>query len=280
MSKLDELDLLRRITPLLPGNDSVIAGAGDDCAVLKWNDEYDLLVTVDQLIRGVHYTFSTSPAAAGAKLMKRNLSDIAAMGGEPLWAVVTLASGESAAGGLQEFMQGVCSEGAKYDTAVCGGDISSVKEDTFVATLTLAGRVPKGEAVMRSGAKPGDILYVTGVIGNSFASEHHLNFTPRLDLAAALRKEAHAMLDISDGFLLDAQRLAASSQVDIEIDMNAVPLRSGAALPGALSDGEDYELLFCGRPGLPWHAVGEVVPGEGKLRVPGFEENAYYGFQH
>lgn len=280
MSSVNELELLNSFLPLLPLNGEIIAGAGDDCAVIKWNDEYDLLVTVDQLIKEIHFLPGTSPRAAGAKLVKRNMSDIAAMGGEPLWAVMTLAAAEESPEQLREFMAGVSEECARYSTALCGGDISSLKTPGLVTTLTLAGRVPRGKAVMRSGASPGETLYVTGPIGNSFYSEHHLNFTPRLDLAEFLRQEAAAALDISDGLLLDARRLAESSGVDLLIDAEKVPLRQGAQLPGALSDGEDYELLFCGREGLPFPAVGKVLQGTGKILVPGMEEIVSYGFEH
>ena len=277
---VNELKLLKAFMPMLPLNGEVIAGAGDDCAVLKWNHEYDLLVTVDQLIENVHFLPSTAPERAGAKLVKRNMSDIAAMGGEPLWAVMTLAAENKSQQYLERFMKGVSEECSKYGTALCGGDISSLKSEGLLTTLTLAGRVPRGQAVMRSTARPGDTLYVTGEVGNSFLSEHHLDFTPRLDLAAFLRRSATAALDISDGLLLDARRLAESSKTDIRVDIEKIPLRQGAKLPEALSDGEDYELLFCGREGLPFPAVGKVLPGTGKLIVPGLKEVDSYGFEH
>ena len=280
MSAVNELALLDAILPLLPKNDQVITGPGDDCAVLKWNDAWDLLVTADQLIEAVHYTPETPPREAGAKLMKRNLSDIAAMGGEPLWAVVTLAAGATGAPGLKEFMAGVAREGARYGVAVCGGDISSLPGEGVVTTLTLAGRVPRGQAVLRSGAQPGDLLYVTGEIGNAFGSGHHLNFTPRLEEGKTLRNMAHAMLDVSDGLLLDARRLAVRSGVDLEIDADAVPLRAGAQLPDALSDGEDYELLFCAPPGAPGTVIGRVLPGKGEIRLPGVKQIGKYGYEH
>ena len=279
MSGVSELALLDSILPILPGNDQVIVGPGDDCAVLKWNDAYDLLVTVDQLIESVHYTPETPPEEAGAKLMKRNLSDIAAMGGEPLWAVVTLAAG-SDEGRLARFMQGVAREAARYGTALCGGDISALPSEGVVTTLTLAGRVPRDQAILRSGAHPGDLLYVTGEIGNSFLSGHHLSFTPRLAEGRALRGKARAMLDISDGLLLDARRMAQSSRVDLEIDVSAVPLRAGARLPDALSDGEDYELLFCGPPELPGTVIGRVLSGDGEVKTPGLTEIGKYGYEH
>ena len=280
MSSVNELKLLRSFMPLLPANDQVLTGPGDDCAVLKWNDESDLLVTVDQLMEDIHFLPGTSGAAAGAKLVRRNMSDIAAMGGTPLWGVLTFGASGKSEEWLLDFMKGASAECAKYGTALCGGDIASLPAPGMVSTFTLAGKVPAGRAVLRSGAKPGETLYVTGEIGNSFHSEHHLNFTPRLDLAETMLKEASAMLDISDGLLLDAERLAAASNVDLLIDPGAVPLRKGAKLPDALSDGEDYELLFCGRAGLPFHAVGKVLPGTGRVSVAGLKEIASYGYEH
>ena len=155
MSSVNELKLLRSFMPLLPANDQVLTGPGDDCAVLKWNDESDLLVTVDQLMEDIHFLPGTSGAAAGAKLVRRNLSDIAAMGGKPLWAVVTLAAKEVSQAYLTAFMKGVSEECAKYQVAVAGGDVSSLKSPGLVTTLTLAGSVPRGQAVLRSGGRPG-----------------------------------------------------------------------------------------------------------------------------
>ena len=280
MSGISELKLLQSFLPLLPGNDQVLTGAGDDCAVLKWNDEFDLIVTVDQLIENIHFLPETSGAAAGAKLVKRNMSDIAAMGGTPLWGVLTFGALGKTEEWLLDFMKGASEECAKYKTALCGGDIASLASPGMVSTFTLAGKVPAGKAVLRSGAKPGETLYVTGAVGNSFLSGHHLDFTPRLDLAEFMLEEASAMLDISDGVLLDAERLARSSNVDLMIDPDAVPLRKGAKLPDALSDGEDYELLFCGRAGLPFHAVGKVLPGTGRVSGAGYKELASYGYEH
>ena len=122
---------------------------------------------------------------------------------------------------------------------------------------------------------PGDRLYVTGTIGNSFASGHHLDFKPRLAEGEYLRTRANAMLDVSDGLLLDAGRIASASCVDLLLDPQRVPLRAGASLPGALGDGEDYELLFTAPAGLtanwpaefaPVSEIGRVAVGDGRVR--------------
>ena len=271
---LEELKILEKLLPELRQDASVVLGPGDDCAVLKTSEGTELLAAVDQLARDVHYTADTPPGLAGEKLLKRNLSDIAAMGGEPRWALLTVAAGGRDAAWVLEFCRGVGRCAAKYHVPVAGGDLAGLKADTEVATLTILGEVPAGRAIRRCGARPGDALYVTGEVGNSFATGHHLTFSPRLDEGVFLRGKATAMLDISDGLLLDASRLARASQVDLKLDAAHVPLRSGAKLPDALSDGEDYELLFTAPPGLEklWKSdlakltrIGEVLPGTGRV---------------
>lgn len=290
---LEELKILEKLLPELRMDGSVVRGPGDDCAVLKspGGGEVELLAAADQLAKDVHYTADTPPELAGEKLLKRNLSDIAAMGGTPRWALLTVAAGGRNSDWVLRFCRGVAECAAKYAVPVVGGDLAGLKTDTEVAALTILGEVPAGQALLRSGARPGDALYVTGEIGNSFGSRHHLTFSPRLAEGEFLRGKATAMLDISDGLLLDARRLARASQIDIRLDAGAVPLRAGAKLPGALSDGEDYELLFtapCGlennwRGGLaPLTRIGEVLPGIGRvLDTAGNEhESERAGYEH
>ena len=272
---LEELKILEKLLPELRQDDSVATGPGDDCAVLKMpGGAADLLVAVDQLARDIHYTADTPPEAAGEKLLKRNLSDIAAMGGTPRWALLTVAAGGRDADWVLRFCRGVAGCAARYSLPVVGGDLAALNADTEVATLTIMGEVPTGRAILRSGARPGDALYITGEIGNSFASRHHLTFSPRLAEGVFLRGKATAMLDISDGLLLDARRMARASKVDISICAEAVPLRAGAVLPDALGDGEDYELLFSAPPELEsaWEGkfaaltrIGEILPGSGRV---------------
>ena len=290
---LEELKILTALLPELKQDDSVSVGPGDDCAVLKFPGAAgcELLAAVDQLARDVHYTADTAPELAGAKLLKRNLSDIAAMGGTPRWALLTVAAGGRDAEWVLRFCRGVAECAKEYRVAVTGGDLAGLCADTEIATLTILGEVPAGEAVLRSGARAGDAVYVTGEIGNSFFSRHHLTFAPRLAEGSFLRTRAHAMLDVSDGLLLDARRLAQTSRVDLKIDAAAVPLRNGAKLPEALSDGEDYELLFTAPGGLEklWPVglakltcIGEVIPGTGRVLDAGGNEfiTEKAGYEH
>lgn len=241
---MNERKILEKLPDLLPVNSRIAAGAGDDCAVINMPGNNQLLAAADQVIENIHFLPETPPEDAGKKLMNRNLSDIAAMGGVPLTALLTIAANGKDNAYIERFISGAAQAGMVFDVPVCGGDTASLAEKGFCATLTILGEIPDGKAVLRSGAKSGDFVYVTGCIGNSFYSGHHLHFVPRLKEGAFLRDHASAMLDISDGLLLDAMRLAESSNVSLMLDLARVPLRAGAVAPGAFSDGEDYELLF------------------------------------
>ncbi len=244
-----ELDILKAFLPVLPESPDVPVGPGDDCAAIDLGAGELLLAAVDQLIGDVHYyRDSTAPELAGAKLVKRNLSDIAAMGGKPCWALLTLADGGRSTEWLLRFCRGVADTAEEYGVNLCGGDIASLPRscEGEVTTLTILGRVERADIVRRSTASPGDWLFVTGELGNTLASGRHLDFLPRLAEGQILaqRHWAGAMMDISDGLLLDSVRMADASCVTLEIEPEKVPLYRGATAEAALSDGEDYELLF------------------------------------
>ena len=249
---LDELNILKQLLPSLPQAEDVVAGPGDDCAAVACGGRRILLAAADQLVGGVHYyRETTSPEAAWRKLMCRNLSDIAAMGGVPKWALLCVAAGGRSPEWVLAFCRGAAEAGKRFGVSVIGGDLASLPAEGEVASLTILGEADAAAFTLRSGAKPGDLLYVTGEIGNSLASGHHLDFEPRLAEGRFLAENgfASAMLDISDGLLLDAERLAKASRLRLCIDPAAVPLRAGAERESALSDGEDYELLFTVPPG-------------------------------
>lgn len=236
-----ELELLDTILPTLKQNDSVITGPGDDCAVVAFGNR-KLLLAVDQVTENIHFTGDTAPERAGAKLVKRNLSDIAAMGGEPLWMLLAVSNGNRDIEWVKRFICGAEKAAEEYGVPIVGGDTASLPCTGFSASLSIAGCAEN--PVLRSGAKPNDLIYVAGPIGNSFYSEHHLDFTPQLEEGKLLSFIASAMMDISDGLLLDAARMAKASGADFYLAPSEVPLRDGASLPQALRDGEDYCLLF------------------------------------
>lgn len=297
---INERKILGSLLPTLTQTSEVVVGPGDDCAALTiGNGESLLLAAVDQLIGDVHYlAASTNPAVAGAKLLKRNLSDIAAMGGTPKWALLALAANGRTEEWILNFCAGIREAGEKYNVPIIGGDLAELKSPGEVGSLTILGEINASEVILRSGAQAADRLYVTGEIGNSFLSGHHLNFVPRLAEGRFLAQGhfATALLDISDGLLLDAVRLASASQVDLVLDVAKVPLRAGAVVETALSDGEDYELLFTVPPGkclqleqewpshlAPIHCIGYVVPGAGQVRSPAgniISQHRKIGYEH
>jgi thiamine-monophosphate kinase len=244
VSSLGEEALIRSIrrwlgaaTPKSPG------GIGDDCAVLRPARGRELL-TVDPLIHGVHFDDRVPARAAGAKLFKRNLSDIAAMGGRPRVALVALAlDGRVSLEWLAEFYRGMAAESRRHGVPIVGGDVARLK-GAFVATLALTGEA-RGRVLTRAGSRAGDWIYVTGSLGNSLESGHHFQFQPRLAEGAWLsrRAEVRAMIDVSDGLAKDVRALAPQGAEAALFDA-MLPLRSGADIRGALCDGEDYELLF------------------------------------
>jgi thiamine-monophosphate kinase len=228
---------LGRATPRPP------AGIGDDCAVVR-GARGPLLVTVDPLVHGIHFDGRTSAREAGAKLLKRNLSDIAAMGGKPRAAVVALAlDGGVSAAWLSGFYRGLAAESRRHGVPIVGGDVARLP-GAFVATLTLVGEA--GPRVLaRTGSRVGDWIYVTGALGRSLPTGHHHRFQPRLREGAwlARRPEVRAMMDVSDGLAKDLPALAPRGTAPA-LYSALLPRRDGASLNEALGDGEDYELLF------------------------------------
>jgi thiamine-monophosphate kinase len=229
-------------------------GIGDDCAVLP-PAKHRQLVTTDPVIFGRHFDATVPARAAGAKLLKRNLSDIAAMGGRPAAAVLSLALGpDTSLMWLRGFYTGLAACARQYGVKIVGGDITEGPRGFFGAFLTLHGDATGPRVVTRRGAKDGDRLFVTGRLGGSRAGHHH-RFTPRLaeGVWLARQQDVVAMMDVSDGVAKDVQALVPKGLV-ASIDPAAVPVSAAAratarrsgrpAWMHALTDGEDYELLF------------------------------------
>jgi thiamine-monophosphate kinase len=220
-------------------------GIGDDCAVVPAGRAAQL-ITVDPVIYGEHIDDSVPPRAGGEKLFKRNLSDIAAMGGRPRAAVVALAlDARVKLKWLEEFYRGLAAVSRRYHVPIVGGDIAH-HLGGIVATLTLVGEAAAGgRVVTRTGARNGDWIFVTGSLGNSLRTGHHWKFSPRLAEGQWLagRHEVRAMLDVSDGLAKDLRALSPKAAVPA-LEAAAIPLRAGADVRTALTDGEDYELVF------------------------------------
>ncbi|MFC1498778.1 thiamine-phosphate kinase [Verrucomicrobiota bacterium] len=247
-----EFSTIERLRSLLPAGED--KSPGDDCAVVQTTDNtsFDWLLTSDPVIEGIHFDSSTDPLSIGYKAIGRALSDLAAMGGEPYWALINIvAPSETDVSRLEEIYKGATSIAAKFDLAIVGGDISMGK--TLELHVFAAGRVPADCAVYRKGAEPGNIIYVTGSLGGSFKRKH-LSFQPRVTEGIWLRSESWptSMIDISDGLASDLRHIISPTETGAELDIAKIPISPEAlsmkdnisALNHALCDGEDFELLF------------------------------------
>lgn len=260
----------------------VVVGPGDDCAVVRAGSEV-LLLKVDQVVSGVHFRADAPLALVARKAMARAVSDVAAMAGTPRWslagAVLPRGYPQERADELFDAMKRWADEWA---CPLVGGDISQAAGDALSLSVTIVGAAhPSRGPVLRSGARPGDAVCVTGALGGSMDAAtglgRHLTFEPRLRearfLAETLEERLGAMMDISDGLGVDGARLAAASGVRIELEAARLPLAAGVAgWRAACADGEDYELLFTARGEVPPRceetgtvitAVGVVCEGSG-----------------
>ena len=221
-------------------------GIGDDTAVLP-GPKKDLLLTTDMLLEDRHFRFrEASPFEIGWKAMAVNLSDIAAMGGTPVAAVISLgAPASTSVKFLKEVYRGLHTAARRFGADLVGGDTNASKK--MILAVTLLGEVEKGKAVLRSGAKPGDWVFVTGVLGGSYASKKHLRFIPRVREARWLVKNFHvnSMMDLSDGLASDILRICGESGAGVILNEGAIPFSSKVhSVRQAVSEGEDFELLF------------------------------------
>ena len=272
-------------------NQFVALSGGDDCGILRSaGGDHEFLLTCDQIIENRHFIRDRhSPEALGRKALVRSLSDIAAMGGEPLGFLQTVCLPDWAVGpwhaAFQRGMRDAANDPQVERLALIGGDIAA--GSLFVATTTVIGRVERGTALRRSGARAGDLLCVSGTLGGSalglaallgagdrplteLAVTRHCAPFPRVALGRALRGiPATAAIDLSDGLAIDASRLASASGVAVVIDAEAVPLFPGADADLALRSGEEYELLFTippessAPPALDISVIGHVEAGDG-----------------
>jgi thiamine-monophosphate kinase len=246
LRRLGEDWLLEQLLVSLPRRPGVVEGAGDDCAIVEPpGGGRLLLLKTDCVVEKVHFASGTDAQAVGWKAMMRPLSDFAAMSGVPQFALVTLmVSGETTDAWVRKLYRGLQGAAGKFKVAIVGGETSSTHGPAAVS-VSVSGFVERNRQVTRHGGKAGDELFVTGRLGGSLRGKH-LRFVPRIQEARWLTGNfsIHAMMDLSDGLGSDLPRLAAASGVGFEIDPASLPLASGASPANAISDGEDFELLF------------------------------------
>ena len=251
LRELGEDRLLRRILPHLPSNRRVLAGAGDDCAAVRFSgSEKLLLLKTDCVVEGVHFPSDAPARAVGWKAMARPLSDFAAMAGVPQFALVTLIVPPSTSSRwVANLYRGLAKAAAMFEVAIVGGETSGTDGPATVS-VSVTGAVEKDRPVSRGGGKANDELFVTGTLGGAIRGKH-LRFIPRVREARWLTQHfsIHAMIDLSDGLGADLPRLARASAVDYEVDEAAVPRSRGCSVEQAIADGEDYELLLAISPG-------------------------------
>ena len=286
LSSLGENAVLERLLLALPTNDRLIIGPGDDCAVVTRNDEWDTLLKTDVVVENMHFTPDTAPERIGRKALARAVSDIAAMGGIPEHALITVLCHPSRpVEQLEGIYRGMNALADQFGISIAGGETSSLPYDGLVINVALTGRVEHGQAILRSGGQPGDLLFVTGVLGGSFPTEWHLDFEPLVELARELLKAGirpSAMMDLSDGLGTDLPRLAAASKCGFELWQEKIPCRPGFSVSDAVSHGEDYELLMALPPdevrklassafASTLHNIGILTPGQATEISPGWQ---------
>jgi thiamine-monophosphate kinase len=271
----------------------ILTGIGDDCAVLRVGAGADTLVTTDFSLEGVHFRRDwQSPESVGHRCLARGLSDIAAMGGDPAAVFLSLAlPRELPQSWARRFVRGLSKLAAQHGAILAGGDTAQ-SPDGILADIIVLGSAPKGKAVLRSGARPGDRIFVSGELGGSAAAvlqmqkdptaklapqyyRRHFYPDPRIELGRLLREKglASAMIDTSDGLSTDLAHICEESGAGAEVEAGTIPRaqvgkrRLQVDLDLALHGGEDYELLFTVRPGkrVPQEIAGVVVTEIGRI---------------
>ena len=246
LGELGEDRLLEQLLPHLPLGKGVVAGAGEDSAVVNPPVGGDFLVLkTDCIIEGVHFLHGVNPHDIGWKAMMRPLSDFAATSAVPQFALITLiTSAQTEVEWVKQLYRGLRRAARRFKVSIVGGETSSTPGPTAISA-SVVGFVEKDRWVTRSGGKDGDDLFVTGRLGAAMTHKH-LQFVPRIAESRWLTKNfsIHAMMDLSDGLGVDLPRLARASKVGFKIEMENLPLNRGVKIDNAISEGEDYELLF------------------------------------
>lgn len=245
---IGEDELIRRLVKLVP-HAADASGPGDDCSVIDPGPQWETLqlLKTDALVEHVHFLPDAPPRAVGWKAIARVVSDFAAMGGVPEHFLVTLALPKSTAiGWIEEVYRGMGDCLGQFGALLAGGETSSVPEGSAVViSVAATGKVARDHLVLRSTARVGDTIMVTGRLGGSLAGKH-LGFAPRVSEAAWLVRHFRpsAMMDLSDGLGKDLPRLASASGCGFRLDEATLPVSEGCTIAQAIGDGEDFELLF------------------------------------
>jgi thiamine-monophosphate kinase len=247
LSRVGEDALLATLLRDLPGSRRLI---GDDCAVVQFSHTKNLLVLkTDCVVEQIHFQPTTDPVLVGWKAMMRPLSDFAAASAVPQFALITLiVPATRSTSWVRKLYRGLQRAASRFDVAIVGGETSATRGPVAIS-VSISGFVEKNRWISRRGGKKGDDLFVTGRLGGSLRGKH-LRFVPRIHESRWLTKNfrIHAMMDLSDGLGADLPRLAKASRLGFKIETNSLPLASGANVNNAISNGEDYELLFAVSP--------------------------------
>jgi thiamine-monophosphate kinase len=267
---MNEVAIVEKLRKLAARGPQITLGIGDDCAIYRPRRGEDLLFKIDPMFEDIHFRRDQPPAIIGQRALARNLSDIAAMGGDPHFCLVSLALPRELGDPWIEkwidgFYRGLMALARRTGTALAGGHLAHAQK--IYCDVVVSGSVPRGKALLRSGARPGDALYVSGRLGKAWEGR----ILPRLALGKALRGRATSCIDVSDGLSLDLHRLCKASSVSAEVER--VPIVRGATLERALHGGEDYELLFTMPPGKTaprgTTRIGTIVKGKPVEGKPG-----------
>jgi thiamine-monophosphate kinase len=246
LRQLGEDHLLQQLLPSLPTGKGVVKGPGHDCAIVEFVGSRELLVLkTDCVVEKIHFEADANAEAIGWKAMMRPLSDFAAVSAVPQFALITLiVAANRSATWVQRMYDGLNAAAREFRVKIVGGETSSTNGPAAIS-VSIAGKVEKNRWVSRDGGKVGDDLFVTGRLGLSRAGKH-LRFMPRIEESRWLTQHLsiHAMMDLSDGIGADLPRLARASKVGFKIDEQSLPRNRHATVENAISDGEDYELLF------------------------------------
>ena len=303
-SGLDEFSIIREVFAPLSKSASGAFGLTDDAAIIAPRVGYDLVLTKDTLVAGVHFLASDTPDLIARKCLRVNLSDLAAKGASPLGYLLSCAWPEGTdIDFIRKFAAGLSQDQSEFGLPLLGGDTVRTT-GPLTLSITAIGEVPSGQMLLRSGAKAGDHVYLTGTVGDAFVGLRILQGgvpmeatdlesvlldryrlpQPRLAMGGALLDIAHASIDVSDGLFADARHLAEASGLQVTIDLQHVPVSKAAQASGIdaltlAAGGDDYEILFTAPPGdakaiaklgddfgLGVKRIGQVTKGKG-LRV-------------